>query len=65
VTESAEFQEKIQEGLVIHPGDKLLLRVHPATLREDVAALAATLRERFPEAEITVVAAEQLAVMRQ
>ena len=54
----------IQEGLVVRPGDKLLIRVRPDTRPDQLERFADQLRERFPEAEITVVAADQLAVVR-
>jgi hypothetical protein len=59
-----EFQEEIREALVVRPGDKLLVRVHPATLPEDAKALLTTLRARFPETDVVVIAAEELAVAR-
>jgi hypothetical protein len=59
----AELLE-VQEGLVVRPGDKLLVRVRPDSLPEAIKRFADHLKERFPEAEVTVVAAEQLAVVR-
>lgn len=54
----------IQEGLIVRPGDKLLIRVRPDSYPEELAALLDKLQQRFPEVEITVVGAEQLAVVR-
>jgi hypothetical protein len=56
----------VQEGLIVRPGDKLLIRVDPAAIwnATRVEELAGQLRERFPGVEVTVVAAEQLAVVR-
>jgi hypothetical protein len=56
----------IQEGLVVRPGDKLLVRVDPAAIWNGtrVEELASQLRECFPGTEVTVVAAAQLAVVR-
>jgi hypothetical protein len=58
-------EAKIQEALVIRPGDKLLVRVQPSTDPEQIRRFTDRLKERFPTNEITVVAAEQLAVIRE
>jgi hypothetical protein len=60
VAEAAE----VQEGLVVRPGDKLLIRVRQDTYREGVDRLAEDLKRRLPEVEVTIIAAEQLAVVR-
>jgi hypothetical protein len=61
----AEPQEAtIQEGLVLRPGDKLLIRVRTTSSPEQVGKLLDDLKQRFPEVETTVVGAEQLAVVR-
>jgi hypothetical protein len=54
----------IQEGLVIRPGDKLLIRVRSDSSPDQVERFLGLLKRRFPEVEVTVVAAEQLAVVR-
>ena len=55
---------EVQEALVVRPGDKLLVRLRPDAHRGHIEKLADALRERFPETEITVITAEQLAVVR-
>jgi hypothetical protein len=61
----AEPQEAtIQEALVIRPGDKLLVRVRQNSSLDHVERLLSDLKRRLPEVEVTVVAAEQLAVVR-
>lgn len=52
------------EVLVIRPGDKLLVRVPTNTMRDHVTGLLDALKERFPDNEVVVIAAEQLAVVR-
>lgn len=55
---------EIREALVIRPGDKLIVRVNQATTRADVGRLVDNLADRFPDTEVTVIAAEQLAAIR-
>jgi hypothetical protein len=56
---------EIAEALVIHPGDKLLVRVDAAhAFPDQVDELLDDLRKRFPECGVTIIAAEQLAVIR-
>jgi hypothetical protein len=64
VAETLEFQEQVQEALVVRPGDKLLVRVAPSVDPDVAAAVGRQLRERFSGVEVTVVAAEQFAVVR-
>jgi DNA-binding transcriptional LysR family regulator len=54
----------VQEGLVVRPGDSLVVRVSPSTGVKQIRELLEQLRARFPGVEVTVVAAEQLAVLR-
>jgi hypothetical protein len=52
------------EGLVIHPGDILLVRV-PMGISIDVAkALKAQCEEHLPDIKAVIIAAEQLVVVR-
>jgi hypothetical protein len=60
VAETATFLE----ALVVHPGDKLLVRVRQDSSRDAVLEFRTMLEERLPEVQITVIAAEQLAVVR-
>jgi hypothetical protein len=55
---------EIAEALVIHPGDKLLVRVDRGITLQEVDVLREGLSERFPEVEWTVIIADQLAVIR-
>jgi hypothetical protein len=55
---------EIREALVIRPGDKLIVRVSQVTTRADVGRLVDNLAVRFPDTEVTVIAAEQLAAIR-
>jgi hypothetical protein len=59
----AELTEVI-EALVVRPGDKLIVRVDPRTTRAQADEMIAAVKERLPELEILIVAAEQLAVLR-
>jgi hypothetical protein len=54
----------VLESAVLHPGDKLLVRVRVDNTPEQGQALAELLRERLPDNEVTVVGAEQLLVVR-
>lgn len=55
---------EIVEALVIHPGDKLLVRVPRDSDPEQAREVQAKLKERFPEVEVTIIAADELAVVR-
>jgi hypothetical protein len=55
---------EVAEALIIRPGDKLLVRVDVHTSRERAMDLRDELKERLPEVEVCVIAAEQLAVFR-
>lgn len=56
--------DALAEALVVHPGDKLLVRVAPSTSRVQVEQLMEQARERLPEVEVVIIGAEQLAVLR-
>jgi hypothetical protein len=61
-----EAVPEIVEGLVIQPGDTLLIRVPMQTNRDHFEKLTAVLREGIPDSiKICVIAAEQLAVIRR
>lgn len=55
---------EVAEALVVRPGDKLLIRVHPSTPSSQIDLLLTEARERLPEVEVTIIGAEQLAVVR-
>lgn len=55
---------RVHETLTVRPGDKLLVRVAPSTGMKQAEDLRDALSRRLPEVEVTVVAAEQLAVVR-
>lgn len=50
----------VAEGIVVRPGDRVLIRVSPDTHPDDLWSIGVKLRERFPDGEVTVVAADQL-----
>ena len=57
-------EPQIVEGLVIRPGDTLLIRVPMQVSREHFDNLVTALREKIPDSiRICVIAAEQLAVI--
>lgn len=51
----------ILEGLVLHPGDKLLVRVSPGTNPDQMQELLGTLKSLLPEVDVMVITAEQIA----
>jgi hypothetical protein len=55
---------EVAEALVVRPGDKLLIRVRQDTYPEHADQLAKHLKRRIPEVEVTIIAAEQFAVVR-
>lgn len=59
-----EPDPEIREALVVKPGDRLLVRVHPHVRAEQVDVLRERLLDRFPDIEVTVITCEQIAVVR-
>lgn len=55
---------EIPEALALRPGDHLLVRVSTHTTDEQVDELLVAFKERLPDVPVTVIAAEQLAVVR-
>lgn len=55
---------EIAEGLVIRPGDTLIIRVRPGISAADAEAMRQKIEEYLPGVEFVIVAAEQLAVGR-
>jgi hypothetical protein len=61
----ADIELKIAEGLIIQPGDTLIVRVDPMSTFPEVEELKRQVAERLPAgAQVMVIACEQLAVMR-
>jgi hypothetical protein len=54
----------IAAGLVVNPGDRLIIRLPSDTGRHAVDVFKAEMRQHFPGTMVVVVAAEQLAVVR-
>lgn len=56
---------QIAEGLVVRPGDKLVIRCHRDTTRANLDELADSIKERWPDVDVVVLAGvEQIAVVR-
>jgi hypothetical protein len=55
----------IAEGLVVKPGDSLIVRVHPHTSLDQVDKLLDSMHGRFPDVEVTVIACEQISLVRR
>jgi hypothetical protein len=53
-------------GLVVRPGDALIVRVSPdrASSQEDVDVVRAALAEKLPGVKVIIIAADQLAAVR-
>jgi hypothetical protein len=60
-----EVLGEIADALVVRPGDGLIVRVLPSITMNEVEYLRTTLLERLPDVEVTIIAAEQLAVVRR
>lgn len=57
-------EPEIREAIVVKPGDHLIVRVDVCTSRSEFDQLRTALEGRFPQLEVTVIAAEQIAVVR-
>jgi len=55
---------QVAEAVVVNPGDRVLIRVDPATPAEDVARFKSALRQHFPGSMVVIVAAHDMAVVR-
>jgi hypothetical protein len=55
---------QIEHGMVIRPGDTLILRVPLYTTRELVHKVKEQLAKVLPDVNLVVIAAEQLAIYR-
>lgn len=64
MAEATSDEIELTEALVLRPGDELIVRVNIGADVEQVTELAQALRKRFPRNEVTVLAADQLAVAR-
>ncbi len=64
-TVAEEVLGEIADALVVRPGDGLIVRVLPSITMNEVEYLRTTLLERLPDVEVTIIAAEQLAVVRR
>ena len=56
---------EIREGLVIYPGDHLLVTVPFGTSAEFVQQLKDRFAERHSDIDVTVLTAQQIAVVRR
>ena len=55
----------VAEGLVVKPGDSLIVRVATGTTPKQIDEFLNEIQGRFPDVEVTVVGAEQIAVVRR
>lgn len=56
---------QIAEGLVVRPGDKLVIRCHRDTTREHADQVRHAITERWPDVDVVLIAGvEQIAVVR-
>lgn len=52
------------EGIVVRPGDKLIIRVPLSTTHEDFDAITEAISDRLPDVETLLIRSDQILVYR-